>query len=112
MSISACMKKLVIYIIVLAFMGCATPLSKQKFPRDNVKDITVGKTTQRDVYDTFGEPIYHGSKTDDESWWMYIHTTKDNSESLSLYFDKEGRVTDFLYTPFEKSLKEKLQASR
>ena len=56
------MKKLVIYIIVLAFMGCATPLSKQKFPRDNVKDITVGKTTQRDVYDTFGEPIYHGKQ--------------------------------------------------
>ncbi|HBQ21321.1 MAG: hypothetical protein A2Z91_06010 [Deltaproteobacteria bacterium GWA2_38_16] len=105
------MKKIWIALLVLGIVGCATPPSKRDFPQDAVKDIVVGKTTQREIYDTFGTPIYHGTRSENECWWMYIHTTDDNSESLSLYFDKEGKVEDMLYSPFRQSLKEKM-ASR
>ncbi|MBI4041208.1 MAG: outer membrane protein assembly factor BamE [Deltaproteobacteria bacterium] len=97
---------------VMGIMSCASQPSKRDFERDQVKDIVIGKTTQRQVYDVFGEPIYYGSRGDDESWWMYVHTVSRNSESLSLYFDKEGRVKDVLYSPFRKSLSEKMQAKR
>lgn len=101
------MKKIVLLLLILGFFGCSTKLSKREFPPDKVKDIVVGKTSQREIYDAFGTPLYHGTRTADESWWVYIHTTDENSESLSLYFDKEGKVSDYYYSPFRQSLQEK-----
>lgn len=106
------MKKIFIFIYICICTACSTLAPKQDFPRAKVKDIVIGKTTQREMYNSFGMPLYHGSRSKDEAWWMYIRTTEGNSESLSLYFDKEGRVADYLYTPFEKSLNEKRRASK
>lgn len=104
------MKKVfLIPCIFLLMLGCATTsLTRKPFPQELVQDIVIGKTTQRDVYEKFGKPIYHGDRNQNESWWMYIHTTEDNSESLSVYFDKDGFVSDYLYSPFRKSLDERL----
>ncbi len=92
-----------ILFLIFGLFGCATRLSKREFAQDKIKDIVVGKTSQREIYDAFGTPLYHGTRTSDESWWMYIHTTPDNSESLSLYFDKDGKVLDYYYSPFRQS---------
>jgi outer membrane protein assembly factor BamE (lipoprotein component of BamABCDE complex) len=97
------MKNIMILFFIFGLFGCATGLSKREFAHDKIKDIVVGKTSQREIYDAFGTPLYHGTRTSDESWWMYIHTTPDNSESLSLYFDKDGRVLDYYYSPFRQS---------
>lgn len=107
------MKKVILlsFFLIIA-LSCSSRLTKQNFPYDEVKNITVGKTTQREIYEKFGMPIYHGEKSVDEPWWMYIHTTHDNSESLSLYFNKEGKVSDFFYSPFRKPLQERIAASR
>jgi outer membrane protein assembly factor BamE (lipoprotein component of BamABCDE complex) len=102
------MKKLATLAFLLIFVGCATSPTKKYFPRDEVKNIKIGQTTQRQVFDVFGKPIYYGSREKDMSWWMYVHTEEANSESLSLYFDKEGRVTDLSYSPFRISLKERM----
>lgn len=101
------MKTGIVLLLVFAMFGCATPLTKRKFQHDKIKDITIGKTSQREIFETFGTPLYHGARTPDEPWWMYIHTTDDNSESLSLYFDKNGKVSDYYYSPFHETLAEK-----
>ena len=103
------MKKGFIIIFLLSMVACATSPSRRYFPRDKVQDIVSGKTTQKDVYKTFGDPIYHGINKQGQEWWTYIHTTKDNSESLSIYFDKDGYVDDFEYTPYQRSLAEKVK---
>ncbi len=105
------MLKMIYFLIFLLLTACATSLTKQDFPRDEVKNITIGKTTQKEVYEKFGVPVYHGERNPDEPWWMYIHTKDDNSESLSLYFDKNGRVADINYSPYRQTLEEKM-ASR
>ncbi len=102
------MKSTLSFIVCMMILwGCATPQTKRYFPRDEVKNIAVGKTTQKDIYETFGMPFQYG-KRGEEDWWMYIHTLDDNSESLSLYFSDEGKVSDFYYSPFRKSLEEKM----
>lgn len=101
-----------VYFLILTLLGaCAMLPSKQDFPREEVKNITIGKTTQKEVYEKFGVPIYHGERNPDEPWWMYIHTKDNNSESLSLYFDKNGKVADFNFSPYRQTLEEKM-ASR
>ena len=103
------MKIVISLLLVFGFLGCATPPTKRYFPRDEVKNIEVGKTTQKDIYEAFGMPLHHGRRGEDD-WWMYIHTLDDNSESLSLYFNNEGKVADFFYSPFRQSLEEKMAA--
>ncbi|MBI2646211.1 MAG: outer membrane protein assembly factor BamE [Deltaproteobacteria bacterium] len=103
------MKIFVLFLLLVSFVGCATPPTKRYFPRDEVKNIEVGKTTQKDIYEAFGMPLHHGRRGEDD-WWMYIHTLDENSESLSLYFNNEGKVSDFFYSPFRQSLEEKMAA--
>lgn len=99
-------------LIFGTWVACASIPSKQYFPKEKVKDIVVGQTTQKEIFDTFGMPVYYGARSQEEPWWMYIHTLDDNSESLSVYFDKEGKVQDVVYTPFEVSLEEKRIVNR
>ena len=101
------MKTIFSILCVVILWGCVTSPTKRHFPRDEVKTIEVGKTTQRNIYEAFGMPLHHGRKGE-QDWWMYIHTLENNSESLTLYFDHEGKVSDFLYSPFRKSLEQKM----
>lgn len=101
------MKVISFIICVMLLWGCAAPPTKRYFPRDEVKNIEVGKTTQKEIYEAFGMPLQYGRRGEEE-WWIYIHTLGDNSESLSLYFNNEGKVADFFYSPFRKSLEQKM----
>ena len=103
------MKQGILIVLILSMVACATSPSRRHFPREKVQDIVSGKTTQKEVYKAFGEPIYHGINNKGQEWWMYIHTVKDNSESLSIYFDKEGLVDDVEYNPYHRSLAEKVK---
>ena len=105
------MKTIFSIFFLIILWGCATSPTKRYFPRHEIKNIEVGKTTQKDIYEAFGMPLHHGRRGE-EDWWMYIHTLEDNSESLSLYFDNEGKVSDFSYSPFRKTLEQKMAAGR
>jgi len=103
------MNRWIVLIVMVLMTGCATAPSKKDIPREEVDKIVVGKTTQKDIYKIFGKPIYNGKRDEQEEWWMYIQTTDTNSRSLSIDFDQKGLVTNFLYTPYRKSLEKELK---
>lgn len=91
----------IFFVAVMAlFIGCSTAGNiKNIQDRDQVSQVRIGVTTQKDVYELFGEPTYRGTKPDGESWWAYYYPGSGEGASLSVDFDKDGRVKSYNYVP-------------
>jgi len=93
------MKKIVPITALLTLVGCATPRIEKIADPALVKTIQNGISTQRDVYELFGPPTYHGVRHEAGEWWGYYLPGKDGvtGSSLSLDFQTDGVVTAYLY---------------
>lgn len=93
--------KLIFCTLSLFIIGCSSAGSiKNIQDRETVSQLRTGVTTQKDVYELFGEPTHRGTKPEGETWWAYYYAKgAGEGASLSIDFDENGRVKSFNYIP-------------
>lgn len=92
--------KILFLLFVSISLGCSSAGSiKNIQKRDKVSQVKAGITTQKNVYELFGEPTYRGTKPDGETWWAYYYPGSGEGASLSIDFNKDGRVKSYNYIP-------------
>lgn len=92
--------KIVFLLFISTFLGCSSAGNiKNIQEKDKVSQVKISSTTQKDVYELFGEPTYRGTKPDGETWWAYYYPGSGEGASLSIDFDKDGRVKSYNYIP-------------
>lgn len=93
----------VVFIILLIFSGCTTTYKYGKeFPVNNVEQIKIGITTQKDVLSLFGEPLRKGIINGND---VFIYTKEDiifngddvkkEGDNLIIEFNKKGIVKNY-----------------
>ena len=106
------MKKYLILILIFCLCGCAT--IGRKFDVDKVGLINKGETTKQEILDTFGKPTSVSTDSDGRDTFLYLHMKAKakpwsfipfvwlfsggawtQAETLTVYFDKDGRVEDY-----------------
>lgn len=90
--------KYICYVILGFVISCSTSGSIEKVNDAKiVSGIKIGVTTQRDVYNLFGEPSYRGTRDGGDTWWAYYHPGSNEGASLSIDFSKDGIVKTLNY---------------
>jgi outer membrane protein assembly factor BamE (lipoprotein component of BamABCDE complex) len=88
---------------VLFISGCAIRLGAP-FKTDQVQQIQVGKTTQAQIVEYFGQPESRGLK-DGRLLWTYLFARLSlggtaKGTLLSIEFDDQGVVSSYSYVPY------------
>ncbi|MFC1651178.1 hypothetical protein ACFL2X_06365 [Candidatus Latescibacterota bacterium] len=117
----------ILALIVISLTGCGTTyILGRPFNTENVVKITIGKTTQNDILNMFGEPLRKGiSNGNDVFTYTYEEITFDlddtvirDGDTLYIEFDENnvvkkyylnvpGRETELLGYLMHKRNKEK-----
>lgn len=106
------MKKYLILVLVFCLWGCAT--IGRKFDINKVELIKKGETTKHEILDSFGNPTTISTDSDGRDTFLYLHMkakakpwsflpivwifsggASTQSETLTVYFDKDNRVEDY-----------------
>jgi outer membrane protein assembly factor BamE (lipoprotein component of BamABCDE complex) len=94
-----------IFALVCALLvsGCAIHLGTP-FKTDQVHNIQVGKTTQAQIVQYFGQPESQGLK-DGRPLWTYLFARLSlggtaKGTMLSIEFDDQGVVQSYSYVPY------------
>jgi outer membrane protein assembly factor BamE (lipoprotein component of BamABCDE complex) len=90
-------------ICALVVSGCAIRLGAP-FKTDQVQNIQVGKTTQAQIVQFFGQPESQGLK-DGRPLWTYLFARLSlggtaKGTMLSIEFDDQGIVRSYSYVPY------------
>ena len=87
----------VILLLSLALFNLqCSHTAQRKRARTLVKKIEIGKTSQVEIKDLFGNPDYFGGR-ENKTWWVYVFVNEIGYKTLSLYFNEDGRVHDYYY---------------
>jgi len=84
--------------------GCAVHLG-MPFNTDEVRNITVGTTTQAQIVEHFGQPASQGLKDGRPLWtYFFAHVPLTGGTArgtlLSIEFDDRGLVSSYSYVPY------------
>ena len=91
---------------VLILLACAASLCAcvslgRPFVTDNVKSISIGKTTQADITNTFGIPFRMGSDSGDTTWtYVDYHfglMGPQRATDLVVKFNADGTVKSYSF---------------
>jgi len=101
-----------IFILIFYLSGCATV--GKRFSTDKINLIKKGVTSKQEILNIFGNPenistdsegretfsyVYVKAKAKPTSFipllWIFSGGASTESEVLTIYFDKEGRVEDY-----------------
>jgi len=90
-------------VCLLFISGCAIRVGAP-FNTDHVQHIQVGKTTQAQVMEFFGQPASQGLK-DGRPLWTYLFARLSMGGTatgtlLSIEFDDQGIVHSYSYVPY------------
>jgi len=90
-------------VCALSLSGCAIRLGAP-FNTDQVQKIQVGKTTQAQIVEFFGQPESQGLK-DGLPLWTYLFARLSPGGTakgtlLSIEFDDQGIVRSYSYVPY------------
>jgi hypothetical protein len=102
------MKKTTAILAVLCALvfasGCATV--GRDFPVAKVPSITIGKTTQNDIYAMFGHPWRTGIEDGSITWtygkYCYSLFKETSTTDLVIRFDSKNVVSSFSYNTTEQ----------
>lgn len=87
-------------IVCLALSSCMT--TGRAFPEENVKKIEIGKTTQQDVKELFGQPWRTGIEDGLTTWtygtYKYQMLGASGGSDLVVRFDDNGKVASYSYS--------------
>lgn len=88
-----------VMVMLLLFMGCASVGSE--FPDDQVSEILVGKTTQKEIRQTFGAPWRVGLENGQNTWtygrYRYRLIGKASTKDLVIRFGANGVVSSYVF---------------
>ena len=88
----------ILLLSLLLFSSSCSHTAQRREARVLVQDIKIGETTEKDIQKLFGNPNYFGAR-EDKTWWLYVFVNKEGYKTLSLYFNEEGKVHDFYFSP-------------
>ncbi len=91
--------------MLLLTSGCATV--GHEFPAGQISTINIGKTTQNDIYTTFGTPWRTGIEDGNKTWtygnYEYSLFSDHSAEDLVIKFDKHKVVSAFVFNTTKRS---------
>src|ERR1041384_8350867 len=86
-------------VAAASLAGCMTV--GRPFPTDKVATIAVGKTTQRDLIQTYGHPFRTGLQDGDTTWtYLNYHLSvlgEQETTDLYLRFNADGTVKSYAF---------------
>ena len=95
--------RILLVFIFLYLSGCAT--IGQDFPAGEVKNITIGKTTQKDIRSMFGSPWRTGIEDGHRTWtygnYNYNLFSENKARDLVIKFDKNNVVVSYTFSTTE-----------
>ncbi len=80
----------------LSFNACSGSYGTQ-FDNTKISKIEKGKTTQLEILELLGEPTARGIDSDGKALWRYMYATTSLSKLLTLSFNKDNIVENYIY---------------
>lgn len=95
------MQKRLGYVILLLFLwGCVS--YGRDFPDYQVKNIQTNVTTQKQIFDFFGEPVRRGLDSGYTTWTYsqhsYVLGSGWKTKELYIVFNHDGTVRNYSFT--------------
>ena len=95
------MRRWLLGIIFCSFLSGCVSLGRD-FPVNPVRNIQNDKTTQQEIFASFGEPVRRGLENGLETWTYSYHyyefgQLKDSKE-LHIVFNKDNTVRSYSFT--------------
>ncbi len=89
------------YLVLFLFLiGCS--IYGRDFSATQVKNIQADVTTQKEIFELFGEPVQKGLESGYETWTYsyqsYSFGEGWRSKSLYVVFDKDNKVRSYSFT--------------
>lgn len=89
-----------VILLSVIFSGCAS--FGQEFPVTDVALIQVGKTTQKEIRQTFGSPWRTGLESGQKTWtygkYRYVIFMDKNAKDLVIRFDDKNVVASYTFS--------------
>jgi outer membrane protein assembly factor BamE (lipoprotein component of BamABCDE complex) len=90
-------------IMVIFASGCAS--IGEKFPVQDVAQIEIGKTTQKQIMDMFGSPWRTGLESGQKTWtygnYRYALFQEKQATDLVIRFDQNNVVVSYTFSTTE-----------